>query len=431
MVNGDEYFDELIYGNDVTVRNSLGQEKRYINFDNAATTPPFKGVIDSLTEYMKYYSSVDRGVGYKSFISSKIFEDSRENIMEFLGASSSKGYTAIFDENTTHCLNMIARMIIKDKSDVVICTRMEHHSNDLPWRRYATIKYVDVDEKGKLNKNEFEELSYKYRDRLRVITVTGASNVTGYINDIYDIASIAHKYNALIVVDGAQLVPHKNISVCNEDSSKSIDFISFSAHKMFAPFGIGVIIGRKDIVERCEPMMPGGGTVDIVGRNVVFWEHAPKKHEGGTQNIAGVVALDAAINEMRKIGFDVIEERERNLENYFTKNIQDIDGVKIYYDPNEINRVPVCTFGVEGYTHREVGSFLGDEKCIGVRTGCFCAQVYMKILMGLKDTDTFIYAIDKNLKSPGLIRVSLAFYNTTREIDYFMDSLYELIERKK
>lgn len=428
MLNCDDYFMNLVYGNDLIVRDKYGQKKRYINFDNAATTPPFESVVSAVDEYMKYYSSVERGVGYKSFFSSKIFEESRKVILEYLGCNKEDDYTVAYDLNTTHCLNIAAKMIIKAKEDVVICTRMEHHSNDLPWRMYGTVKYVDIDTNGKLNKEAFEELAYENKDRLKAITVTGASNVTGYINDIHYIAKIAHKYNAIIVVDAAQLIPHRNINIMGRDISENIDFISFSAHKIFAPYGIGVLVGKKNIMENCDPMIVGGGTVDIVGENNIFWEHAPKKHEGGTPNVVGVVALCAALNKMKEIGFETIEAREKMLQEYFNERIIQNKNIKIFYDINEKNRVPVCPFSVDNFVHRQVGDFLGNEKCIGVRTGCFCAQIYMKRLMGLKDSDTFIYAFDKTLKSPGLIRASFTFYNTLEEIDYFFDSLEEMID---
>ena len=418
---------DTIVGIDTLVKNIYGEDTKYINFDNAATTPPFKNIFDELEKYMNYYASVGRGVGYKSKLSSDLYNKSRQRVKKFFDINDER-YTVIYSMNTTQSINILANALVKSKKDIVISTRMEHHSNDLPWRKYATVKYVEVDEKGKLKVEQFEKLCKKYLGKVKVVTVTGASNVTGYINDVHYIAKIAHKYNAVIVVDGAQLVPHKKINILGSCKEEEIDFMVFSAHKMYAPFGTGVIVGKIDRFSEKYPFIPGGGTVDIVGHDRVFWLKAPKKEEGGTPNVAGVLALITAMDDMENIGLDKIELQENLLKDYFTEKIMKIPEVTLYYDPDDKKRVSVCCFNIKGHRHQELAEYLGNKECIGIRTGCFCAQPYVKKLLGIKDSDTFIFASDKSLYTPGMIRVSFAFYNTVEEIDYFIEAVKRFIK---
>ena len=282
-----------------------------INFDNAATTPPFKRVMKKILETSEYYGSIERGDGQKSLYCSDLYEESRNYLLKYFNAPEDI-YTAIFVANTTDGLNMLSNILINSKDDIVITTRMEHHSNDLPWRGKCNLKYVEVREDGRININDIEELVDKYRERIKYITITGASNVTGYINDIKRIAKLIHKYGGKIIVDGAQLVPHKKVSMCQEDSSENIDFLVFSGHKIYAPFGSGAIIGLKESFNMNPPDSKGGGTVDLVLDDREIWLNTPEKNEAGTPNLFGAVAIMEAMKEVERIGFDTIEKMKRN-----------------------------------------------------------------------------------------------------------------------
>lgn len=422
---------DLFVGLDTLVPNPNGENVRYINFDNAATTPPFKEELKVLENYMNYYSSIGRGNGYKAKISTDIYEESRNRVKKFFNIDKNDSYTVIYGMNTTGCMNLLANTLIDDKKDIIIATRMEHHSNDLPWRRVGTVKYVEVDEKGKLKLDQFETLAKKYADRLKVITVSGASNVTGYINDINYVARIAHKYGAMMVVDGAQLVPHRKINLNKKNFDEEIDYLVFSAHKMYAPFGTGVIVGKKNPFIKKDSSMPGGGTVDIVGHDRVFWLDPPEKVEGGTQNIVGVLALMISMDEIEKIGFDLMEKQESLLRDHFTEEIKGMQNIKLYYDTDEKNRLGVCGFNIEGIYHEVLAEYLGKDCSIGIRDGCFCAQPYVKKILGIRDQDTFVLAYDKTLKSPGIVRVSFAPYNTISEVDYCLECINKFISKKR
>ncbi len=398
-----------------------------INFDNAATTPPFKRVMKKILETSEYYGSIERGDGQKSLYCSDLYEESRNYLLKYFNAPEDI-YTAIFVANTTDGLNMLSNILINSKDDIVITTRMEHHSNDLPWRGKCNLKYVEVREDGRININDIEELVDKYRERIKYITITGASNVTGYINDIKRIAKLIHKYGGKIIVDGAQLVPHKRVSMCQEDSSENIDFLVFSGHKIYAPFGSGAIIGLKESFNMNPPDSKGGGTVDLVLDDREIWLNTPEKNEAGTPNLFGAVAIMEAMKEVERIGFDTIEKNEKELLKYIIDGLKDLSRVRLYADNENINdRLGILVFTIDGMSYEEVGEKLSEVRGIGVRQGGFCSHPYTRRVLGIADNELQNY-ISKN-GVPGLVRVSLAIYNTKKEANIFLETIEYLCRR--
>ena len=398
-----------------------------INLDNAATTPPFKRVMKKILETSEYYGSIERGDGQKSLYCSDLYEESRNYLLKYFNAPEDI-YTAIFVANTTDGLNMLSNILINSKDDIVITTRMEHHSNDLPWRGKCNLKYVEVREDGRININDIEELVDKYRERIKYITITGASNVTGYINDIKRIAKLIHKYGGKIIVDGAQLVPHKKVSMCQEDSSENIDFLVFSGHKIYAPFGSGAIIGLKESFNMNPPDSKGGGTVDLVLDDREIWLNTPEKNEAGTPNLFGAVAIMEAMKEVERIGFDTIEKNEKELLKYIIDGLKDLSRVRLYADNENINdRLGILVFTIDGMSYEEVGEKLSEVRGIGVRQGGFCSHPYTRRVLGIADNELQNY-ISKN-GVPGLVRVSLGIYNTKKEANIFLETIEYLCRR--
>lgn len=398
-----------------------------INFDNAATTPPFKRVMKKILETSEYYGSIERGDGQKSLYCSDLYEESRNYLLKYFNAPEDI-YTAIFVANTTDGLNMLSNILINSKDDIVITTRMEHHSNDLPWRGKCNLKYVEVREDGRININDIEELVDKYRERIKYITITGASNVTGYINDIKRIAKLIHKYGGKIIVDGAQLVPHKRVSMCQEDSSENIDFLVFSGHKIYAPFGSGAIIGLKESFNMNPPDSKGGGTVDLVLDDREIWLNTPEKNEAGTPNLFGAVAIMEAMKEVERIGFDTIEKNEKELLKYIIDGLKDLSRVRLYADNENINdRLGILVFTIDGMSYEEVGEKLSEVRGIGVRQGGFCSHPYTRRVLGIADNELQNY-ISKN-GVPGLVRISLGIYNTKKEANIFLETIEYLCRR--
>ena len=398
-----------------------------INFDNAATTPPFKRVVKRVLETTEYYGSIARGDGQKSQYCSDLYEECRRYILKYFNAPE-EIYTAIFVGNTTDGLNKLSNILINNKEDIVITTRMEHHSNDLPWRNKCDLKYVEVTEDGRININEIEELIERYKEKVKYITITGASNVTGYINDIRKISGLIHKYGGKIIVDGAQLVPHKKIYMYKKDSLENIDFLVFSGHKIYAPFGSGAIIGLREDFNNNLPDTKGGGTVEYVIDNNQLWLNTLEKNEAGTPNLFGAVAIMEAMKEIEKIGFERIEKNEKELLQYLINGLKELNRVKLYADNDCIDdRLGILVFTIDGMKYYEVGEKLSEIKAIGVRQGGFCSHPYTRRVLGIPNNQLQEY-INKN-GIPGLVRVSLGIYNSKKEANIFLETVELLCRR--
>ena len=398
-----------------------------INFDNAATTPPFKRVVKRVLETTEYYGSIARGDGQKSQYCSDLYEECRRYILKYFNAPE-EIYTAIFVGNTTDGLNKLSNILINNKEDIVITTRMEHHSNDLPWRNKCDLKYVEVNEDGRININEIEELIERYKEKVKYITITGASNVTGYINDIRKISGLIHKYGGKIIVDGAQLVPHKKIYMYKKDSLENIDFLVFSGHKIYAPFGSLAIIGLRKDFNNNLPDTKGGGTVEYVIDNNQLWLNTPEKNEAGTPNLFGAVAIMEAMKEIENIGFERIEKNEKELLQYLINGLKELNRVKLYADNDCIDdRLGILVFTIDGMKYYEVGEKLSEIKAIGVRQGGFCSHPYTRRVLGIPNNQLQEY-INKN-GIPGLVRVSLGIYNSKKEANIFLETVELLCRR--
>ncbi|WP_066894984.1 aminotransferase class V-fold PLP-dependent enzyme [Clostridium nigeriense] len=398
-----------------------------INFDNAATTPVFKSVLDRITKACELYGAIGRGLGQKSEYSTKVYSESRDYILDFFKASKNK-YTVIFVNNTTEGINRLSNMLIEDKNHIVITTRMEHHSNDLPWRGKCILKYIEVDENGRLKLDELEYLLEKYHGLVKYVTITAASNVTGYVNNLSYISKLVHKYNAKLIVDGAQIVAHKKLDF----TETLIDYLVFSAHKMYAPFGSGAIIGLKEEFERLNSDLKGGGTVDAVLDYSEVLLPPPEKDEAGSPNFFGAIALVEAMKELNNIGYETIENNEKILLNYALKGLNSIKDVITYGDNYKIDdRLGIVVFNIKNIYHAENAKLLASLRAIAVRQGAFCAHPYVKRLLKINDIESSRYLVDSSCKMPGMVRASFGIYNSIREIDIFLNTIELIIRLKK
>lgn len=420
---------EELLGIESKVKLGNGREVYQINFDNAATTPPLKSVIEYIELLSKYYASIGRGTGQKATFTTDLYNSAREYLLDFFNVKNKEEYTAIFVNNTTDGINKIAETLLCE-NDIVLTTRMEHHSNDLPWRVNGRVDYVEVDDKGRLDYDSLNRKLNEYSGRVKFLSVTGASNVTGYINDIHRISKLVHKHGGKIVVDGAQLVPHIKVDMSGKDSSESIDFLVFSAHKLYAPFGSGAIIGRKDDFNSKCPDKQGGGTVELVKDWDSKFLDTPERNEAGTPNFFGVLAMIKSLKELENIGFDYLIARERGLFNILNNEIKNIPHVITYGDTENIDdRLGISVFNIEGMYHKDVASILAMEKGIAVRHGWFCAHPYCRRLMGIDEIEAEKYLKDPSKKMYGMIRVSLSPYNTVEEINELLNEI-EYISKK-
>lgn len=425
-------YRNLIVGENTKVPLSNGSYAQYVNFDNAATTPPFKSVLKEIINFSPWYSSINRGKGYKSQVSSELYENSRGIILDFVKANPEYD-TVIYVKNTTEGINKLSfRLCNKQEKCVVLSTSMEHHSNDLPWRDKYRIDYIELDAQGRLLLKDLEDKLKKYNGCVKLVTVSGASNVTGLINPVYDVAKLSHRYGAKVLVDGAQLVPHVPVDMKPASSAEHIDYLVFSGHKMYAPFGIGVLIGPKDTFKNGEPDYKGGGTVELVTHEYISWNEPPSKEEAGTPNVMGVIALVSAIKTLKSIGMKNVDEYENNLTQYTLAKLRNIDEIKIYGDTqNSTSRVGIIPFNIEGLHHSQVAEILSYEAGIAVRTGCFCAQPYVQKLLNIAENEIESYIRSPKATRPGMVRVSLGLYNNYNEVDYLARILKYIIKNKE
>jgi len=418
-----------IKGIDQKVLTTTKKKRRYTYFDNAASTPPLVPVLKELDDYLDWYSGVHRGTGYKSLINSKIYDDCHEIIGRFVGADLSTD-TVILVKNTTEAINKLSYRLQLRPHDIVVITAMEHHSNELPWRSKCQVKYAQLDSDGKLDLNGLEHLLRTYYPRVKLLAVCGASNVTGHTNDVHLLANISHAYGCKILVDGAQLIPHQPFNMKNHSDSDHIDFLAFSGHKIYSPFGSGVLIGPRETFTNGSPEYQGGGTVKMVLKDEVFWADPPDSEEAGSPNVVGAYALARTLKYLNKLGMDELAKHEEELTGYTLRKLKGLDSVTVY---GAQPRVGVITFNLKDLPHALVGAILCFEAGIGLRTGCFCAQNYVRHLLDVKEDYQQLEFYEKNEvdKIPGMVRISLASYNTFEEVDYLIKWLKYIAENKK
>jgi cysteine desulfurase / selenocysteine lyase len=424
-------------GADCAVPLADGRQRRYVNLDNAASTPPLRAVLDAVTDFMPWYSSVHRGAGYKSVVSTNRYEDTRSTVARFVGADP-RAHVVIFGRNTTEAINKLSYRLALADGDIVLISQLEHHSNDLPWRARARVLRIRADVKGALDEEHAAQLLREHAGCVRLLAVTGGSNVTGHMPDIHRLATLAHAAGARILVDAAQLAPHRRIEMGAIDDPGHIDYLALSGHKMYAPFGVGALIGRRDTFEQGEPEMRGGGTIRFVSTDDVAWAAAPERDEAGTPNVVGAIALAAAIDALERIGMDAIAAHEATLTAHALRGLATVPGLRIYgdHDPRGApQRLGVIPFEVAGVPHDRVAARLAAEHAIGVRNGCFCAHPYLAHLLQLDDAQRRAVqrrlAADDHRDSPGLVRISFGAGNTLDDVDALIAALQAIVMQAK
>ena len=368
-----------------------------VYLDNAATTQKPRQVIDSISDcYLNVNANVHRGIHFLSEEATRMMENARETVRRFIGAGSTQ--EIIFTRGTTESLNLLAhsftRVFIKP-GDEVIVSCMEHHSNIVPWQLEAqksglVLKVIPMDDCGNLDMEAFEGM---LTERTRLVSVTHVSNVLGTVNPIRDIIRIAHAHDVPVAVDGAQSVPHISIDV----QALDVDFLAFSGHKIYGPTGVGVLYGRKSLLEQLPPYQGGGEMIGRVSFEKTTFNELPYRFEAGTPDYVGVIALASALDYVTGIGIDAIARYEHSLLDYAVERLSAIDGLRFIGTPAV--RSGVVSFLVKDIFPSDMGTLL-DRLGIAVRTGHHCAQPLMD-----------------RLGIPGTVRASVSFYNTRQEID--------------
>ena len=395
-----------------------------INFDNGATTPPMKCAVDAIYKDLHWYGAIGRSKGQKNTYCTEKFNAARNDILKFFHLPVDGEHTVVYVKSATEGLNLLAHVLLKNNPGIVLTTRMEHHANLIPWREMAPrIDYIDIDSNGRIRIEDIEARLRYYRGRIKIVAVTAASNVTGYVNDIHKIAKICHRYGALIVVDGAQIVAHREVNLAGDSPEESIDFLAFSAHKAYAPFGGGAVVGLKRFLFEYEPFLKGGGAVDQVFDFNETWLVSPERMEAGTQNYYGVISMAAAVNQLKAIGFEAIQKHEDELKNYLLQELMKQPNLILYGDIHHTDdRLGIIVFNRKDKTHQEMADCLARDYAIATRNGKFCAHPYVTRFLGVNN-------LPKNEDEQdvcGMVRLSLGLYNTKREVDRFLACLAKI-----
>lgn len=390
---------------DFPLLQQMDKGKRLVYLDNGATTQKPLSVIRAIEQY---YAALNanphRGAYELSIKATEIYENTREKVRDFLGAA--KTSEIIFTKNATESLNLIAYsygMNFIQAGDEIVISIAEHHSNLVPWQQVAkakgaVLKYLYVNADGVLSE---EELDSKITDKTRLVAVTHVSNVLGIINPIKRIAERAHAVGAVVVVDGAQSIPHLPVNVRELD----VDFFAFSGHKMLAPMGIGVLYGKEKLLDAMPPFLFGGDMIEYVQEQDTTFAPLPAKFEAGTQNVGGAMGLSAAIDYLNSVGMSVIEECEKELVRYAITKLSKLPYITLYGCGELVDKTGVISFNVQDVHPHDVSTIL-DADGIAIRAGHHCAHPLLQYL-GVN----------------AACRASLYFYNTKSDIDALLDSL--------
>ena len=381
-------------------------ENRNITYlDSGATTQKPIQVINAIEEfYKKNNANPHRGAYTLSIEATEVYESTRQKIAKFINAKHPE--EIIFSKNATESLNLIAYSYGMDnlkKDDEVVISIMEHHSNLVPWQKVtkateSKLNYMYINEEFELSD---EEIETKITDRTKIVGISHVSNVLGTINNVKKIIKYAHKKGAVVIVDASQSIPHMKIDVQDLDA----DFLVFSGHKMLAPLGIGVLYGKREILNKMTPFLMGGDMIEYVYEQETTYAPLPNKFEAGTQNVEGVVGLGAAIDYIQDLGYDKMQELENDVLAYARQELSKLDYLTLYMTPNEKNHSSVISFNIKCVHPHDVASIL-DSEGVCVRSGNHCAQPLMRFL-GIDST----------------CRASFYFYNTKEDVDRLVHAL--------
>jgi cysteine desulfurase / selenocysteine lyase len=417
--------------------------------DSAASTLMMAEAHEVGKRFLAHYANTHSRLHYGASIATDSYQWAHEKVLSFTGADADR-YQCIFTgSGSTSGLNHVARLLTtrRPSRDLVLVSRTEHHSNDLPHRRHAgrVIHFsgqCESDEVGASNLELLQEAIETHGSKVNYVAVSGASNVTGIINPIHEIAVMAHRVGALIVVDASQLVGHAPFKTCEPNHPESdIDFVVFSGHKVYAPGSPGVIVGLRSVLTKLEPDDLGGGTVDAVYLNrYELTDALPDRHEAGTPNVLGAVTLGIALEILERIGVDLVYDESNTLVQRALVGLSQLDRVRLYGDTDLSlsPRTGIISFNLEGIDHGMVAAALNDYHNVAVRNECFCAQPYVRDLLKSEPwavgrvLDQFDLSERASLRSKmGMVRASFGLYTTPTDIDALIDGVRDITERRE
>jgi len=404
-----------------------GVERPAVELDQAASTQAHPDVAARVAEFLPWYSSVHRGAGFRSRRATVAYEEARRAVLAFSGRDVDGDDVAILCRNTTEAINHLAYRLRLETHDVVVTTVVEHHANLLPWGRLAERRYVECGTDGIFSVDDVVAALDAGPRLPALLAVTGASNVSGWLPPLDGIIAAAHERGVPVLVDAAQLAPHRPLPA-------TADFLALSGHKLYAPFGCGALIGPRALFETGDPFLAGGGAVDLVDLDEVVWTAPPDREEAGSPNVVGAVALHAAVDALGRIGWDAVEAHEHELAGRLHRGLLAIDGVRLLGPIGAgvagATTLPVAAFTVEGTHHALVAARLSAEYGIAVRHGCFCAHPYVVRLLGMDRDAVDAYRAEvlrgDHRGIPGAVRASAGLGSSGADIDALLAAVRDL-----
>lgn len=402
----DPWVAPPLVGAGVEVPCAGGMRRRYVHLDNAASTPALAVVRDAVDEFVPYYSSAHRGAGYKSRVTTAALEGAREAVAEFVEAREDD--VVVFVRNTTEAINVLSATFAPDAR--VLHSPFEHHANMLPWRRQQVEVLPFASSPAELIELARSALR-RAAGEIELVAISGASNVTGEVLPVDELTALAHEHGALVLLDAAQQAPHRPVSI----RATGVDYLAISGHKLYAPYGAGVLVGRRGRLATAPPLLRGGGAIRAVTLDAVEWADLPDRCEAGSPNVVGAVALGVASDTLRRLGMERVAEHERALAGRLRERLRSVEGLRTLrmfeVDP-AADPVGVASFVMDDRDHRLVAAALGWEHGIGVRSGRFCAHPLLERLLG---------------GSPGgAVRVSLGLGSGPVDVDALTAALGEI-----
>ncbi|GFZ32506.1 aminotransferase [Clostridium zeae] len=418
LFNLRDYF----FGTDTLINTHYGLTNRvYLN--NAATPLVSKPVIQELYKILPIYSYGIESNALSEELALK-YNQVRDIVMNFIGADSSLD-TVIYTSNTTTAINLLSQAYYEsDPNQIILTTKMEHMANYLPFREKMKTVLVNLTSEGNVDMNDYTAKLEEYSGKIKLVAVTGASNITGIIPPFYDMAKMAHNHGAKILVDAVQLVQHKAFSMKPHDDASHIDFVTFDGHKFYTGQSGGVLVGDKAFLNQYKPLLYGGSITEFVSSSQIIYKPSPGRYEPGYPDFLGIISLGTSIRFIQELGIKNIEEWEQGLYLYLIRRLSQIPNLILYGDVYSNPRTPFVSFNLRGLSYRTLAQWLGYSYGIDIASGLNGANIYVQDLLGLTDEQAF--SLYKSGEGCGITRASIGLFNSYTDIDRLVDALFSI-----
>lgn len=408
------------YGTDTPIPTRYGTTSRvYLN--NAATPLVAKPAIEELCNILPIYSYGNEANALSAQLTAK-YNEVRDIVKDFIGADASLD-TVIYTNNTTSAINILSEIYYEhDPNQIILTTRMEHMANYLPFREKMKTLAVGLTPEGNVDMKDYAAKLKQYRGQIKLVAVTGASNITGIIPPFYDMAAMAHSYGAKIFVDAVQLVQHKSFTMKPHDDASHIDFVSFDGHKFYTGQSGGVLVGDRAFLDQYKPLMFGAGITEFVSSSKIIYKGSPERYEAGYPDFLGIISWGAAIRFLNEIGMKNVEEWEQGLYWHLISRLSQIPNLILYGDIYSNTRIPFVAFNLKSMSYKTLANHLGFGYGIDIASGTCGANLYVQDLLGLTDEEAF--SLYQSGEGYGIVRASIGLFNNYEDIDRLADALF-------